>query len=90
MTTTEDLSTHEKRQLFGAYQTNKAVRLKIDALMHKCQIIECNLGIDSTDEERKIANEINTSLPNNKNLRIIDATNTVKEESLMFASEADK
>jgi|TARA_Y100000401_G_scaffold8521_1_gene5797 hypothetical protein len=55
MTTTEDLSTHEKRQLFGAYQTNKAVRLKIDALMHKCQIIECNLGIDSTDEEREIA-----------------------------------
>ena len=49
MTTTEDLSTHEKRQLFGAYQTNKAVRLKIDALMHKCQIIECNFGIDSTD-----------------------------------------
>tara|TARA_Y100001937_G_scaffold37838_1_gene54021 strand:+ start:3687 stop:3932 length:246 start_codon:yes stop_codon:yes gene_type:complete len=51
MTTTDDLSKYEKRQLFGAYQTNKIVRAKIDALMHKCQIIECNLGIDSTDEE---------------------------------------
>ena len=55
MTTTEDLSKHEKRQLFGAYQTNKLVKAKIDALMHKCQVIECNLGIDSTSEEREIA-----------------------------------
>jgi hypothetical protein len=55
MTTTEDLSKHEKRQLFGAYQTNKLVKAKIDALMHKCQVIECNLGIDSTDKEREIA-----------------------------------
>ena len=23
--------------------------------MHRCQVIECNLGIDSTDEERQIA-----------------------------------
>ena len=52
MTTTEDLSKHERRQLFGAYQTNKIVKSKIDALMHQCQIIECNLGIDSTDDER--------------------------------------
>lgn len=55
MTTTDDLSKHEKRQLFGAYQTNKFVKSKIDSLMHKCQIIECNLGIDSTDEEREKA-----------------------------------
>ena len=58
MTTTDDLSKHEKRQLFGAYQTNKFVKSKIDALMHRCQIIECNLGIDSTDKERaKAKNE---------------------------------
>jgi len=55
MTTTEDLSKHERRQLFGAYQTNKIVKSKIDALMHQCQIIECNLGIDSTDDERATA-----------------------------------
>ena len=52
MTISDELSKHEKRQLFGAYNTNKIVKSKIDALMHKCQIIECNLGIDSTDKER--------------------------------------
>tara|TARA_R100001163_G_C5063390_1_gene200674 strand:- start:1303 stop:1545 length:243 start_codon:yes stop_codon:yes gene_type:complete len=56
--TSDELSKHEKRQLFGTYQTNKFVKSKIDALMHKCQIIECNLGIDSTEEEKiKAKNE---------------------------------
>jgi hypothetical protein len=57
MTISDDLSQHEKRELYGTYQTNKVTRAKIDALMHKCQIIECNLGIDSTHEERAKAKQ---------------------------------
>ena len=57
MTISDDLSQHEKRELYGTYQTNKVTRAKIDALMHKCQIVECNLGIDSTDDERAKARQ---------------------------------
>ena len=51
--TTEDLSQHEKREIFGCYNTNKLIKSKIDALMEKMAIIEANLGIDSTDKERQ-------------------------------------
>tara|TARA_R100000654_G_scaffold64904_2_gene92625 strand:- start:1133 stop:1378 length:246 start_codon:yes stop_codon:yes gene_type:complete len=57
MTISDELSKHEKRELYGSYQTNKVTRAKIDALMHKCQIVECNLGIDSTDDERAKAKQ---------------------------------
>ena len=33
MTISDDLSQHEKRELYGTYQTNKVTRAKIDALM---------------------------------------------------------
>lgn len=55
MTTSEDLSNNEKRELYGSYMTNKTIRKKIDNIMRECQSIECNLGIDSTDKEREIA-----------------------------------
>jgi len=51
--TTEDLSQHEKREIFGCYNTNKLIKSKIDSLMEKMAIIEANLGIDSTDKERQ-------------------------------------
>ena len=51
--TTEDLSQHEKRKLFGSYNTNKVTRAKIDALMEAMAKLECTLGIDSTDEEKQ-------------------------------------
>jgi|TARA_R100001463_G_scaffold53553_4_gene104592 hypothetical protein len=51
--TTDDLSQHEKRKLFGSYNTNKVIRAKIDALMQAMANLECTLGIDSTDEERE-------------------------------------
>ena len=55
--TTDDLSQHEKRKLFGSYNTNKQTRAKIDALMEAMARIECNLGIDSTDDERAKAKQ---------------------------------
>ena len=55
--TTNDLSQHEKREIFGSYNTNKQVRAKIDSLMEAMAKIECNLGIDSTDEEREKASQ---------------------------------
>ena len=55
--TTDELSKHEKREIFGSYNTNKKVRAKIDALMIAMAKIECNLGIDSTDEEREKASQ---------------------------------
>tara|TARA_Y100000361_G_C11085562_1_gene303546 strand:+ start:206 stop:454 length:249 start_codon:yes stop_codon:yes gene_type:complete len=51
--TTDDLSQHEKRKLFGTYNTNKVTRAKIDALMEAMAKLECTLGIDSTHEERE-------------------------------------
>ena len=50
--TTEDLSQHEKREIFGSYNTNKLIKTKIDSLMEKMAHIECTLGVDSTSEER--------------------------------------
>ncbi len=55
--TTDDLSQHEKRKLFGSYNTNKQTRAKIDALMEAMAKIECKLGIDSTDDERAKAKQ---------------------------------
>ena len=55
--TTDDLNRNEKREIYGAYNTNKLVKAKIDALMESMAKIECNLGIDSTDEEREKANQ---------------------------------
>jgi len=51
MTTSDDLSQHEKRELYGTYRTNKVTRAKIDALMEAMAQAECTLGIDSTDKE---------------------------------------
>lgn len=51
--TTNDLTQHEKRKLFGTYNTNKQTKAKIDALMEAMAKAECTLGIDSTDEERE-------------------------------------
>ena len=55
--TTDDLNRNEKREIYGAYNTNKQVKAKIDALMEAMAKVECNLGIDSTDEEREKANQ---------------------------------
>lgn len=52
MVTSDELNRNEKREIFGSYNTNKQIRLKIDALMEAMAKIECNLGIDSTYEER--------------------------------------
>ena len=49
--TTDDLSQHEKREIFGSYNTNKQTRHKIDSLMEAMAKAECTLGIDSTDKE---------------------------------------
>ena len=54
---TDDLNRNEKREIYGAYNTNKQVKAKIDALMEAMAKIECNLGIDSTDEEREKASQ---------------------------------
>ncbi len=51
--TIEELSQHEKRNLYGSYHTNKLIKSKIDKLMHQMAVLECNLGIDSTDQEKK-------------------------------------
>ena len=55
--TTDDLSQHEKREIFGSYNTNKQTRAKIDALMEAMAKIECRLGVDSTDDERAKAKQ---------------------------------
>ena len=57
MVTTDDLNRNEKREIFGSYNTNKQIKAKIDALMEKMAQIECNLGVDSTDEEREKASQ---------------------------------
>ena len=57
MVTTDELSQNEKRKLFGSYNTNKQTKAKIDALMKAMANIECNLGIDSTNEERAKAKQ---------------------------------
>ena len=57
MVTTDDLNRNEKREIFGSYNTNKQVKAKIDSLMKAMAKIECNLGIDSTDEEREKASQ---------------------------------
>lgn len=57
MITTDDLNRNEKREIFGSYNTNKLVKAKIDSLMEAMAKVECNLGIDSTYEERKKANQ---------------------------------
>ena len=53
MTISDDLTQGEKRKLYGTYNTNKQIKAKIDALMEAMAKLECTLGIDSTDEERK-------------------------------------
>lgn len=53
--TTDDLNRNEKRNLYGSYHTNKLIKSKIDKLMHQMAVVECNLGIDSTDQEKKKA-----------------------------------
>lgn len=53
MTISDDLTQGEKRKLYGTYNTNKQTKAKIDALMEAMAKLECTLGIDSTDEERK-------------------------------------
>ena len=55
--TTDDLSQHEKREIFGSYNTNKQVKVKIDSLMEAMAKIECRLGVDSTDDERAKAKQ---------------------------------
>jgi|TARA_R110002012_G_scaffold288775_2_gene481588 archaellum component FlaC len=57
MVTSDELNRNEKREIFGSYNTNKQIRLKIDALMEAMAKIECNLGIDSTYEERAKAKQ---------------------------------
>tara|TARA_R100001230_G_C5659371_1_gene164106 strand:- start:538 stop:783 length:246 start_codon:yes stop_codon:yes gene_type:complete len=57
MVTSDELSQGEIRKLYGTYNTNKVIKSKIDAIMKQMAIIECNLGIDSTDDERKKAKE---------------------------------
>ena len=52
MTISDDLSQHEKRELYGTYQTNKVTRAKIDAFMEAMAKLECTLGVDSTHEEK--------------------------------------
>ena len=42
----EELSKHETRIYYGAYQSNKLIKS-----------IECTLGIDSTEEERSKAKQ---------------------------------
>jgi hypothetical protein len=51
--TSDELTQHEKRKLFGTYSTNKQTKAKIDALMEAMAKAECTLGIDSTDKERE-------------------------------------
>ena len=51
MVTSDELNRNEKREIFGAYKTNKLIRLKIDILMESMAKLECTLGIDSTDNE---------------------------------------
>ena len=53
--TTEELSKHEQRIYYGTYESNQNIRSRIDSLMEKMAIIEANLGIDSTDEEKQKA-----------------------------------
>jgi len=50
--TTDDLSQHEKREIFGSYNTNKQTKAKIDAFMEAMAKLECTLGVDSTYEEK--------------------------------------
>ena len=57
MVTSDELNRNEKREIFGSYKTNKQIRLKIDALMEAMAKGECNLGIDSTYEERTKAKQ---------------------------------
>lgn len=57
MVTSDELSQGEIRKLYGTYNTNKVIKFKIDSIMKKMAIIESNLGIDSTDDERKKAKE---------------------------------
>lgn len=57
MVTSDELSQGEIRKLYGTYNTNKVIKSKIDAIMKQMATIECNLGIDSTDDERKKAKE---------------------------------
>jgi hypothetical protein len=52
MVTTDELSKGELRKVYGAYNTNKQIKAKIDALMEAMAKLECTLGIDSTDEEK--------------------------------------
>jgi len=52
MVTTDELSKGELRKVYGAYNTNKQIKAKIDALMEAMANLECTLGIDSTDEEK--------------------------------------
>ena len=39
------------------YYTEKDVRQKIDVLLEENAIIQCNLGLESTDAERKEADD---------------------------------
>ena len=55
--TADELSKHERRIYYGSYQSNKMIKSKIDSIMEKMASIECNLGIDSTDEEREKAKQ---------------------------------
>ena len=55
--TTDDLNRNEKREIFGSYNTNKQTKAKIDALMEAMAKVECNLGIDYTDDERAKAKQ---------------------------------
>ena len=45
----------EKQKVISKYKTNKAIRKKIDKLLHKNSIIQSSLGTESTLEEKEIA-----------------------------------
>jgi basic membrane lipoprotein Med (substrate-binding protein (PBP1-ABC) superfamily) len=55
--TSEDLSQHEKREIYGTYETNQTIKARIDAYMEKMASIECNMGIDSSVEEKAKAKQ---------------------------------
>ena len=47
----------KKNRIVSKYETNKSVRAKIDKLLFDNAVIQSNLGIDSTELEKKEALE---------------------------------
>lgn len=45
----------KKNRVLSPYFTNKQTRSKIDKLLHKNAILQSNLGIDSTKEDKEKA-----------------------------------